>query len=82
MQNFFGNGDLSSIRKSSTVHNLLGRLAVEAETAFSRGGSGRSDDITRLALFALASQFFVGFGHVHLSKIQRPLNCVGAVERC
>ena len=34
MQNFFGNGDLSSIRKSSTVHNLLGRLADEAETAF------------------------------------------------
>src|SRR5215468_12583226 len=65
---FFGNGGLSCFRKSSTVHNLFGRLAVETEAAFHEVVQAEADDIARLAYFALALQVFVGFGHVHLSR--------------
>jgi len=50
-----------------------GRLAVETEAVFHEvvqveaDGSKRTT-IAGLACFALASQVFVAFGHVHLSK--------------
>src|SRR5262245_47546433 len=51
---FFGNGGLSCFRKSSTVHNLFGRLVVETEAAFHEMVQAEADDIARLAYFALA----------------------------